>query len=105
MIQKMLCVLFLLAGASFAAGQAPTPPPSAPASQPSPQNPASTPAQPRPAPVVPHTHLKVGQPAPDFNLPSTIAGPDGRSVRYKLSDFKNKKNVVLAFYVLAFTGG
>jgi peroxiredoxin len=26
-------------------------------------------------------------------------------VRYKLSDFKGKKNVVLAFYVLAFTGG
>jgi peroxiredoxin len=56
--------------------------------------------------VVPHTHLKVGMPAPDFNLPSTIAAPDGRGVvRYKLSDFKGKKNVVLAFYVLAFTGG
>jgi len=26
-------------------------------------------------------------------------------MRFKLSDFKGKKNVVLAFYVLAFTGG
>jgi AhpC/TSA family protein len=100
MINRALCVLFLLAAASFAAAQ--TTPPSAPASQPS-QTP--NPAQPRPTPVVPHTHLKVGQPAPDFDLPSTIVGADGRGVRYKLSDFKGKKNVVLAFYVLAFTGG
>ena len=45
------------------------------------------------------THLKVGDPAPDFTLRAT----DGK--QYKLSDFKGKKNVVLAFYVLAFTGG
>jgi len=45
------------------------------------------------------THLKVGNPAPDFTLRAT----DGKS--YKLSDFKGKKNVVLAIYVLAFTGG
>ena len=102
MISRALCVLFLLGAASIAAGQAPPPPP---ASQPSPQTPATSPTQQRPAPVVPRTHLKVGQPAPEFNLPSTIAGADGRSVRYKLSDFKDKKNVVLAFYVLAFTGG
>ena len=43
--------------------------------------------------------LKVGDPAPDFTLRAT----DGKS--YKLSDFKGKKNVVLAIYVLAFTGG
>ena len=47
----------------------------------------------------PKTNLKVGEPAPDFTLPSTT----GEKV--KLSDFKGKKNVVLAFYVLAFTGG
>ena len=47
----------------------------------------------------PKTHLKVGDPAPDFTLRAT----DGKS--YKLSDFKGKKNVVLAIYVLAFTGG
>ena len=62
----------------------------------------TTPAQqpaaaPQPAP--PKTHLKVGQAAPDFTLTDT----EGKEV--KLSDFKGKKNVVLAFYVLAFTGG
>jgi cytochrome oxidase Cu insertion factor (SCO1/SenC/PrrC family) len=51
----------------------------------------------RPAP--PKTHLKVGDAAPDFTLPSTAGD------KVKLSDFKGKKNVVLAFYVLAFTGG
>ena len=45
------------------------------------------------------THLKIGDAAPDFTLRAT----DGKS--YKLSDFKGKKNVVLAIYVLAFTGG
>ena len=50
-------------------------------------------------PTPPKTHLKVGDPAPDFTLRAT----DGKS--YKLSDFKGKKNVVLAIYVLAFTGG
>jgi len=47
----------------------------------------------------PKTNLKVGDPAPDFTLRAT----DGKT--YKLSDFKGKKNVVLAIYVLAFTGG
>ena len=50
-------------------------------------------------PAPPKTHLKVGDPAPDFTLRAT----DGKS--YKLSDFKGTKNVVLAIYVLAFTGG
>jgi cytochrome oxidase Cu insertion factor (SCO1/SenC/PrrC family) len=50
-------------------------------------------------PAPPKTHLKPGQPAPDFVLTDT----EGKEV--KLSDFKGKKNVVLAFYVLAFTGG
>jgi peroxiredoxin Q/BCP len=45
------------------------------------------------------THLKIGDAAPDFSLRAT----DGKT--YKLSDFKGKKNVVLAIYVLAFTGG
>ena len=95
MIKHALCVLFLFAAASIAAAQ-PTPTPS-----PSPAA-AKTPTQ---APAAPHTNLKVGQAAPDFTLPSDISGPDGRKVRYKLSDFKGKKNVVLAFYVFAFTGG
>jgi peroxiredoxin Q/BCP len=50
-------------------------------------------------PAAPQTQLKVGDRAPDFELTDT----EGQKVR--LSDFKGKKNVVLAFYVLAFTGG
>ena len=50
-------------------------------------------------PAPPKTHLKVGQVAPDFTLMDTA----GKEV--KLGDFKGKRNVVLAFYVLAFTGG
>lgn len=51
------------------------------------------------APAPPQTQLKVGDIAPDFTLTNT----EGKPV--KLSDFKGKKTVVLAFYVLAFTGG
>ncbi len=47
----------------------------------------------------PRTHLKVGDMAPDFSLPDQ----NGQTVR--LSDFQGKQGVVLAFYVLAFTGG
>ncbi len=43
--------------------------------------------------------LKVGDIAPDFTLPDQNGKP------VKLSDFRGKQNVVLAFYVLAFTGG
>jgi cytochrome oxidase Cu insertion factor (SCO1/SenC/PrrC family) len=50
-------------------------------------------------PAAPQTHLKVGDRAPDFALTDT----EGQTIR--LSDFRGKKNVVLAFYVLAFTGG
>ena len=45
------------------------------------------------------TTLKVGDVAPDFTLLSD------KWEQVKLSDFRGKKNVVLAFYVLAFTGG
>ncbi len=47
----------------------------------------------------PKTHLKVGDMAPDFTLTAT----DGQKV--KLSDFRGKKAVVLAFFPAAFTGG
>jgi peroxiredoxin Q/BCP len=43
--------------------------------------------------------LKVGDPAPDFSLPAS----DGKT--YKLSDFKGKQAVVIAWFPKAFTGG
>jgi cytochrome oxidase Cu insertion factor (SCO1/SenC/PrrC family) len=43
--------------------------------------------------------LKVGDKAPDFSL------PDQNMKQVKLSEFRGKQSVVLAFYVLAFTGG
>jgi peroxiredoxin len=47
----------------------------------------------------PKTHLKVGDVAPDFTLPDSSNKP------VKLSDFRGKKTVVLAFFPAAFTGG
>jgi len=45
---------------------------------------------------------KVGDTAPDFALKYS----DGKDLKeVKLSDYRGKKNVVLAFYVFAFTGG
>jgi outer membrane murein-binding lipoprotein Lpp len=46
-----------------------------------------------------HTSLKVGDMAPDFTL------LDNQWKQVHLSDYRGKKNVVLAFYVLAFTEG
>jgi peroxiredoxin len=59
------------------------------------------------APVAPHSRksevakmtLKVGDTAPDF----TLLSDQWKTV--KLSDYRGKKNVFLAVYVLAFTGG
>jgi len=90
MTRKTLSFVLLLMTAVIAAAQQPTPTPA--------------PARTAPPPV-PHTSLKVGQAAPDFTLPSTAVGADGKGLSFKLSDFRGKKNVVLAFYVLAFTGG
>ena len=47
----------------------------------------------------PKTHLKEGDMAPDFTLNATTGG------KVKLSDFRGKSNVVLAFFPAAFTGG
>jgi peroxiredoxin Q/BCP len=43
--------------------------------------------------------LKAGDDAPDFSLP----GSDGKT--YKLSDYKGKSAVVVAWFPKAFTGG
>ena len=45
---------------------------------------------------------KVGDMAPDFTLKYFN---EGKLQDMKLSDYRGKKNVVLAFYVFAFTGG
>jgi cytochrome oxidase Cu insertion factor (SCO1/SenC/PrrC family) len=45
---------------------------------------------------------KVGDTAPDFKLHYF----DGNNLKdVSLSDYRGKKNVVLAFYIFAFTGG
>ena len=52
----------------------------------------------KPAPM----KLKVGDTAPDF----TLLAFDGKSLnKISLQDYRGKKNVALAFYVFAFTGG
>jgi len=56
-------------------------------------------AQQPPQPQISHTFLKVGDMAPDFTLRSD------QNTTVKLSDYRGKQNVILAFYVLAFTGG
>jgi cytochrome oxidase Cu insertion factor (SCO1/SenC/PrrC family) len=53
----------------------------------------------QPQPQIAHTFLKVGDVAPDFTLRSN------QGTMVKLSDYRGKQNVILAFYVLAFTGG
>ena len=48
---------------------------------------------------VPPPIVKVGDVAPDF----TLTDQNGNKV--SLHDFKDKKNVALAFYIFAFTSG
>jgi cytochrome oxidase Cu insertion factor (SCO1/SenC/PrrC family) len=95
MLRKLFAPALLLALAPCAFSRQ-AQPAASPAQTPAAQ-PAATP-RPQPPPA-PKTHLKVGDVAPDFTLPDTKGQP------VKLSDFRGKKNVVLAFYVLAFTGG
>jgi len=47
----------------------------------------------------PQPKIKVGDMAPDF----TLEDQNGKKV--SLHDFRGKKNVALAFYIFAFTGG
>jgi hypothetical protein len=50
----------------------------------------------------PPMKLKVGDVAPDFKL-QYFDGSDDKDVT--LSQYRGKSNVVLAFYIFAFTGG
>lgn len=49
--------------------------------------------------TLPEPAVKVGDMAPDFTLLDTSRKP------VSLHDFRGKKNVALAFYIFAFTGG
>jgi hypothetical protein len=50
----------------------------------------------------PPMKLKVGDMAPDF----TLLAFDGKGLnKVSLQDYRGKKNVALAFFVFAFTGG
>ena len=53
-------------------------------------------------PSAPPPALKVGDTAPDFKLTYVDAGGEKEVT---LSQYRGKKNVVLAFYIFAFTGG
>ncbi len=48
--------------------------------------------------------IDIGTQAPDFELPSSELTPEGKpGKKIKLSDFRGKKNVILAFYPLDFS--
>jgi cytochrome oxidase Cu insertion factor (SCO1/SenC/PrrC family) len=51
------------------------------------------------APEMPLPKIKVGDMAPDFTL------QDQNGNKVSLHDYRGKKNVALAFYIFAFTGG
>ncbi len=46
------------------------------------------------------TALKVGDVAPDFEVPAVLGET---RTRFRLSNFKGRRNVVLAFYALDWT--
>ena len=63
-----------------------------------PAQPISAQTKPAPKPLT----LKAGDAAPDF----TLLAFDGKELKkVSLHDYRGKKNVALAFYVFAFTGG
>jgi len=62
------------------------------------QNKSQNKAEKAPAPM----KLNVGDTAPDF----TLLAFDGKELKkISLQDYRGKKNVALAFFVFAFTGG
>ncbi len=79
------------------------PTPAAAADQASGGAPAAQAPPPPPPPAV-----KVGEPMPDFSLSYLEPAPDGgrpQSKSVKLSEFKGKQVVVLAFFPAAFSPG
>jgi peroxiredoxin (alkyl hydroperoxide reductase subunit C) len=50
------------------------------------------------------SRLSIGAEAPDFDLPSSLLGENGKpGKKIRLRDFRGQKNVVLAFFPLAFS--
>jgi peroxiredoxin len=68
---------------------------------------AAAPAPQAAPPPPPPPAVKVGEAAPDFTLAYRVPAADGRSEgkEAKLSDYKGKQNVVLAFFPAAFSPG
>ena len=48
-------------------------------------------------------NLKIGDVAPDFTAPGVTTKPEVQRVEIQLSDYRGRKNVVLAFHPFAFT--
>jgi hypothetical protein len=73
------------------------------------QQPASPKPTPQAAPPPPPPAVKVGEAMPDFTLPylepPAEAGGRPQTKQVKLSDYKGKQAVVLAFFPAAFSPG
>jgi hypothetical protein len=73
------------------------------------QQPASSNPAPQAAPPPPPPAVKVGEAMPDFTLPylepPAEAGGRPQTKQVKLSDYKGKQAVVLAFFPAAFSPG
>jgi hypothetical protein len=93
-MRHALSLGLVLAAVSIAAAQQPSAPPRGPQ--------AAPPPPPPPA-------VKVGEPMPDFTLsylePAAEAGGRPQTKQVKLSDYKGKQAVVLAFFPAAFSPG
>jgi peroxiredoxin len=55
------------------------------------------------APMANTVNLNVGDVAPDFTVPGVITKPEVQRVEIQLSEYRGRKNVVLAFHPYAFT--
>ena len=81
---------------------------SAAAQQPAPQ-PAGQPGAPQTPPPPPPPAVKVGEPMPEFTLPylepPAEAGGRPQMKQVKLSDYKGKQPIVLAYFPAAFSPG
>jgi hypothetical protein len=73
------------------------------------QQPSGPPRTPSAAPPPPPPSVKVGEPMPDFTLsylePPAEAGGRPQAKQVRLSDYKGKQAVVLAFFPAAFSPG